>query len=95
MKYGYLQDQDPRSGKLRTREELVAGIKLFQRYGGLKETGVVDAYTLALMGTDRCGVADFSKSDRARRKRRYTLQGSNWRKKVQIHAFLFIRTAFK
>ena len=73
--YGYLVNNDVRTGDIRTDKELVDGIKLFQRYGGLKETGVVDADTLALMGTDRCGVADFSKSDRARRKRRYTITG--------------------
>lgn len=84
IQYGYINEPDPLSGRLRTKEELVSGIKLLQRYGGLKETGEFDNATLKLMAKDRCGVTDFSKSDSARRKRRYTLQGSKWRRKVGV-----------
>ena len=75
---------DSRSGKLRTKEDYVAGIKQLQRYAGLKETGQLDADTLALIKTDRCGVADFSQSDNTKRRKRYTLQGSSWKKKVMF-----------
>ena len=81
-KYGYLVNQDPRTGAMRTKQDLINSIRRFQRYADLNETGEIDAATLAMMAKDRCGVADFSKSDSAIRKRRYTLQGSKWRRKV-------------
>ena len=83
-KFGYLMNDDPITGKLRTQQDLEKSIKMLQRYGGLAETGQLDADTIALMGKSRCGVADFGnyKSDNTRRKKRYTLQGSYWRKRV-------------
>ena len=81
-KFGYLVDSDPRSGTLRSKDDLEKAVRLLQRYAGLKETGQIDAATIKLMSKDRCGVPDFSKSDNARRRRRYTLQGSKWLKKV-------------
>lgn len=55
---------------------------MLQRYAGLPETGQLDAETIKLMGQSRCGVADFGKTDNTRRKRRYTLQGTYWKKRV-------------
>ena len=41
------------------------------------------------METPRCGMKDMSKNlIGAKRKRRYTLQGSTWQKKVHIPKFL-------
>ena len=58
---------------------------MLQRYAGLRETGQFDAATIAMMGKSRCGVADFGKADNARRKKRFTLQGTYWKKKVIIY----------
>ena len=81
-KYGYLASKDPRTGDLRSTPELVSAIRSFQRYAGLSETGKLDAATIAKMGEDRCGVADFGPGDSARRKRRYDLHGTRWEKTV-------------
>lgn len=82
-KFGYLMNDDPRTGKLRTRQDLEKSIKMLQRYANLPETGRMDAATIALMGKSRCGVADYGNynSDNTRRKKRYTLQGTYWKKK--------------
>lgn len=74
---------DPRTGKLRSQQDLEKSIKMLQRYGGLPETGNLDAATIKLMGESRCGVSDFGKTDNTRRKKRYTLQGSRWKKHVR------------
>ena len=64
-------------------EELQAAIKKMQRIAGLKETGdISDPKTLAMVKKPRCGVQDFGPSDVARRKKRYALEGSYWRKTV-------------
>lgn len=82
-RYGYLVNDDPRSGNLRTQQDLEKSIKMLQRYAGLPETGQMDAATIKLMGESRCGVADFGTSDATkRRKKRYTLQGTTWKKNL-------------
>lgn len=64
-------------------EEFKAAVRKMQRYAGYDETGdISDPKTLALVKRKRCGVADFGPSDNARRKRRYALQGSSWKKNV-------------
>lgn len=63
---------------------------MLQRYANLPETGRMDAATIALMGKSRCGVADYGNynSDNTRRKKRYTLQGTYWKKRVsQVFRF--------
>lgn len=53
--------------------------------GGKPETGKLDdPDLLALIDQPRCGMPDVGPSDNARRKRRYTLQGSRWHKKVML-----------
>ncbi len=54
-----------------------------QAFAGLPETGVMDAATAVLMNTTRCGMPDVGRSDSARRKRRYSTQGSKWNKQVR------------
>ena len=50
---------------------------------GKPETGKVDdPAVLALIEKPRCGVPDTGPADKAKRKRRYTAQGSKWNKKV-------------
>lgn len=81
-------NDDPRTGNLRTQQDLEKSIKMLQRYAGLPETGQMDAATIKLMGESRCGVADFGKSDATkRRKKRYTLQGTTWKKNVSLNWF--------
>lgn len=80
-RYGYLVNSDPRTGNLRTQQDLEKSIKMLQRYAGIPETGQLDAATIKLMGTSRCGVADFGKADNTRRRKRYTLQGTYWKKR--------------
>lgn len=64
-------------------EEFKAAVKRMQRYAGLNETGdFSDPRTLALVKANRCGVSDLGPSDNTRRKRRYALQGTYWRKNV-------------
>lgn len=77
-----MASDDPTTGKLRSQQDLEKSIKMLQRYGGLPETGTLDAATIKLMGESRCGVSDFGKTDNTRRKRRYTLQGTRWQKPV-------------
>ena len=79
-------NDDPRTGNLRSQQDLEKSIKMLQRYAGLKETGQMDADTIKLMGDSRCGVSDFGRSDNnKRRKKRFTLHGSYWQKKVCLH----------
>lgn len=64
-------------------EELRAAVRKMERVAGLEETGdISDPRALALVKRRRCGMPDFGPSDYARRKRRYALQGSHWRKTV-------------
>lgn len=81
VKYGYLGNPNHRIGKVTTMEEFKAAVRRMQRYAGLNETGdFSDPRTLALVKAKRCGVSDLGPSDNARRKRRYALQGTYWRK---------------
>ena len=51
----------------------------------VKLIGIVDEATQELMETPRCGMKDTSNNFiGAKRKRRYTLQGSKWQKKVGV-----------
>ena len=83
IKYGYLSYPDHKIGKVISMEELRAAVRKMQRFAGLEETGdISDPKALALVKRIRCGVPDVGPSDNARRKRRYALQGSHWRKTV-------------
>jgi hypothetical protein len=76
---------DTRAGHLRTNEELREGIKTFQLYAGIPVTGVVDEKTMRMMALPRCGMPDFGRSDRTKRRRRYAVQGTVWWEKVGLH----------
>lgn len=79
---------DVRAGQLRTGKELREAIKLFQLYAGIQMTGVVDDETMQMMVMPRCGMPDRGRSDRAKRRKRYAIQGSVWRKKVRLNFIL-------
>lgn len=64
---------------------------MLQRFAGLPETGQLDEATLKQMSQSRCGVADFGKTDNMRRKKRYTLQGTYWKKKVMHTGYPALR----
>jgi len=84
MKYGYMEVPSPetRSAQLLSPNGLLDYILEFQAFAGLPRTGVLDARTIEMMNTPRCGVKDFiGAGSGAKRKKRYALQGSRWKVK--------------
>uniref|UniRef100_A0A8C5N8E7 Matrix metalloproteinase-17-like n=1 Tax=Gouania willdenowi TaxID=441366 RepID=A0A8C5N8E7_GOUWI len=82
-RYGYLPPPDPRTSRLQTKEGIESAIRVMQRFGGLRETGVLDDETLKLMDTPRCSLPDIVGSEdmlKRRRKKRYALSGLKWHK---------------
>ncbi|XP_029383232.1 matrix metalloproteinase-25 [Echeneis naucrates] len=81
-RYGYLPPPDPRTSKLQTKEGIERAIRVMQRFGGVRETGVLDNETIKLMSTPRCSLPDIVGSEdmlkRRRRRRRYALSGLKW-----------------
>ena len=72
-----------------TVTEYSKAIEKLQQNAGLNVTGALNAETIALLETPRCGVFEAEasqlydfQSDNKRRKKRYYLQGTYWRKKV-------------
>lgn len=60
-------------------------IKMFQAFAGIPETGEVDNKTIEMMLMPRCGMPDFKESNNTKKRRkRYSIQGSKWRKKVSF-----------
>lgn len=82
MQYGYLEPKNPRLGEVRTKEDLVRGIELLQEFAGLNVTGKIDAATVKLIKTPRCNMPDFGPSDSMRRRKRFALHHSQWKKLV-------------
>lgn len=84
MKYGYLDYPDHKIGKVISMEDIKAAVRQMRLFAGLNETGdITNPETLAIPKRTRCGVPDVSPSNNARRKRRYALQGTYWRKNVR------------
>ncbi|CAG0922082.1 unnamed protein product [Notodromas monacha] len=74
---------NPQAGALMDGEELEKGIKRFQDFAKIPVTGKLDETTVELMQLPRCGVTDnVGYGNKARRRKRYTLQGSRWRVKA-------------
>ena len=86
MSYGYLEPKDPRLGQFRTKNDLITAIKKLQAFSGLKVTGKIDDDTVKMIKTPRCSVPDFGPSDKMRRRKRYALHDSVWRKTVSAEA---------
>uniref|UniRef100_A0A8C9Y746 Matrix metalloproteinase-17 n=1 Tax=Sander lucioperca TaxID=283035 RepID=A0A8C9Y746_SANLU len=81
-KFGYLPPPDPVTGQLQTKEALTKAIKAMQKYGGLKETGVLDHATLGLMKTPRCSLPDVSEAEVTTGRRKRGLNPQNkWSKR--------------
>ncbi|CAL8304804.1 unnamed protein product [Lota lota] len=83
-RYGYLPPPDPRTSKLQTKEGIEEAIRVMQRFGGIAESGRLDADTLKLMATPRCSLPDIvGREDmlkKRKRRRRYALSGLQWDK---------------
>ncbi|KAL4617822.1 matrix metalloproteinase-25-like [Arapaima gigas] len=84
-RYGYLPPPNRHVGKLQTKQGLERALREMQRFAGLKETGVLDEDTLRLMSTPRCSLPDIVRAEdmlrkRKKRRKRYALSGSQWRK---------------
>nr|XP_033488511.1 matrix metalloproteinase-17b [Epinephelus lanceolatus]XP_033488512.1 matrix metalloproteinase-17b [Epinephelus lanceolatus]XP_033488513.1 matrix metalloproteinase-17b [Epinephelus lanceolatus] len=93
MKYGYLPPSDPSTGQLQAWTAVTNAVRAMQRFAGLKDTGVVDEETTALMNSPRCSLPDQGDPSKIpanqkggntrRRKRRaiamWTHRNINWR----------------
>ncbi len=80
--YGYVQRPNTKLGKLLNEKDVTEGIKQMQRFAGFPVTGILDDATKKLMNTTRCGMPDVGRAESAKRKRRYSVQGSRWDKEV-------------
>ncbi|CAG5993371.1 unnamed protein product, partial [Menidia menidia] len=91
-KYGYLPPPEPSTGQLQAWTAVTNAIRAMQRFAGLRETGVVDEDTLALMKSPRCSLPDKEEPSKLlanqdgkkmRRKKRdlslWTSRNINWR----------------
>ena len=84
MKYGYMDDMDHHNHKtanLLSRDGLKKYIMEFQAFAGMNVTGELDADTVKMMNTPRCGVKDKlgmkmdSHQHQRSRSKRFALQG--------------------
>ncbi|KAM6924026.1 matrix metalloproteinase-17b [Xenentodon cancila] len=57
-KYGYLPPSDPSTGQLQAWTAVTNAVRAMQRFAGLRDTGVVDGETMALMKIPRCSLPD-------------------------------------
>uniref|UniRef100_A0A3P9CMX9 Matrix metallopeptidase 17b n=1 Tax=Maylandia zebra TaxID=106582 RepID=A0A3P9CMX9_9CICH len=62
MKYGYLPPSDPSTGQLQAWTGVTSAVRAMQRFAGLKDSGVVDEETMAVMNTPRCSLPDQEES---------------------------------
>ncbi|XP_076434078.1 matrix metalloproteinase-25 [Peromyscus maniculatus bairdii] len=84
-RYGYLPPADPTQAQLQSLAKLQDAIKVMQRFAGLPETGQMDPVTIATMHKPRCSLPDIlgpAGLVRRRRRRRYALSGSVWKKRT-------------
>ncbi|NP_001296676.1 matrix metalloproteinase-14-like precursor [Hydra vulgaris] len=66
-------------GSINNEKEIRNSIENLQRFAGIPVSGILDAPTQELIETPRCGLPDFKKPNESRN-RRYTLQGTTWKK---------------
>ncbi|XP_071953418.1 macrophage metalloelastase-like [Antedon mediterranea] len=79
--FNHMDPVDAKSGQLRSQDELIEGLKKFQRFANISVTGKFDETTMEMMSLPRCGNPDFVGTGQdARRRRRYAPQGSRWPK---------------
>lgn len=57
-RYGYLPPPDPSTGQLQAWTAVTHAVKAMQKFAGLKESGVLDEETRALIRSPRCSLPD-------------------------------------
>ncbi|KAG9510208.1 Matrix metalloproteinase-14 [Fragariocoptes setiger] len=84
QRYGYMNESSGSANNLISEEAFHEAIMSFQRFAGLRETGQLDAKTIQYMEMPRCGNKDKSgrgeNGKKRKRRKRYALQGSKWRR---------------
>lgn len=84
-RYGYLPPPHPAQARLQSPAMLRDAVKVMQRFAQLPETGLLDPLTMATMSKRRCSLPDVlgvAGLVRRRRRRRYALSGSMWKKQT-------------
>ena len=86
-RYGYLSPADVEIGKTKLNSGTVSdAVRKLQHFAGLNETGnPLDPSTVELVTKQRCGFRDLGKTAQFKRRRRYALHGTWWRKHVSHH----------
>lgn len=82
QRYGYMNGTGNSSSNLMSEDSFLEAIVSFQRFAGIPETGSLDPTTIKYMQMPRCGNKDQSgKGENGKRRRkRYALQGSKWKR---------------
>lgn len=81
QKYGYMEESARNMLGFAVsvpRDVYKDALREYQRYAGVKQTGILDEATIDMMRTPRCGVKDKISPANSVRKKRYALQGSRW-----------------
>ncbi|XP_073505133.1 matrix metalloproteinase-25 [Phyllobates terribilis] len=81
-RYGYLPPPDPYSAQQQTMDGLIEAVKSMQKFAGLRQTGILDEDTIAMMHKPRCSLPDIMPSGYQRqRRKRYAPSGAVWQKR--------------
>ncbi|XP_075687766.1 matrix metalloproteinase-25 [Rhinoderma darwinii] len=82
-RYGYLPPPDPYSAQQQTLDGLRKAVKTMQRFAGLRESGILDDETVAMMHKPRCSLPDIIMTSgvQGHRRKRYALSGAVWQKR--------------
>lgn len=84
LTFGYIDEDDSdnnRGAYDPNSPEFQASIRRLQRFGNIPVTGRMDAATISLINTDRCGVKDPQNNAAVGR---FSLQGTTWKKRVRL-----------
>ncbi|XP_054159824.1 stromelysin-3-like [Oppia nitens] len=79
QRFGYMNESV--AANLVSEKTYSDAVLEFQRFAGLNQTGLLDDETIQTMNSPRCGNKDkVGHSEDAKRRKRYALQGSKWRR---------------